>query len=133
MGVDNFLVPSALAAAIAQRLVRRLCNDCKIKERPSPQIAKIIDTELKALPPLARKKLKTLSASYIWKGQGCKLCAHKGYRGRIAIFEVAYGRLAPPKVVINEAVELAKTFGSESSSRFVNGVLGSLVQESEEA
>jgi len=88
MGVDNFLVPSALAAAIAQRLVRRLCDDCKIKERPSPQIAKIIDTELKALPPLARKKLKTLNASYIWKGQGCKLCAHKGYRGRIAIFEV---------------------------------------------
>ena len=52
---------------------------------------------------------------------------------RIAIFEMVYGHLAPLKVVINEAVELAKTFGSESSPRFVNGVLGSLVEESEEA
>jgi N utilization substance protein B len=36
-------------------------------------------------------------------------------------------------VVINEAIELAKTFGSESSPRFVNGVLGSLVDESQKA
>ena len=48
---------------------------------------------------------------------------------RIAIFEMVYGHSAPPKVVVNEAVELAKTFGSESSPRFVNGVLGSLMEE----
>jgi N utilization substance protein B len=48
---------------------------------------------------------------------------------RIAIFEMAYDHSAPPKVVVNEAVELAKAFGSESSPRFVNGVLGSLMEE----
>ena len=52
---------------------------------------------------------------------------------RIAIFEIVSGKLAPPKVAINEAVELAKTFGSESSPRFVNGVLGSLMEGSREA
>ena len=52
---------------------------------------------------------------------------------RIAICEIVDGKLAPPKVAINEAVELAKTFGSESSPRFVNGVLGSLMEGSEEA
>ena len=46
---------------------------------------------------------------------------------RIAIYEMRYKHSAPPKVVINEAVELAKTFGSRSSPRFVNGVLGSLM------
>ena len=48
---------------------------------------------------------------------------------RLAIYEISIGRTAPMKVAINEAVELAKTFGSESSQRFVNGVLGTLVKE----
>jgi N utilization substance protein B len=45
---------------------------------------------------------------------------------RLAIFEILLDNNVPVKVVINEAVELAKKFGSESSSRFVNGVLGSV-------
>ncbi len=46
---------------------------------------------------------------------------------RIAIYELLFLPEIPPKVAINEAVELAKMFGSDSSPRFVNGVLGSLV------
>jgi N utilization substance protein B len=46
---------------------------------------------------------------------------------RIAILELLYYDDTPTKVAINEAVELAKEFGSDSSGRFVNGVLGSLV------
>ncbi|MGQ9598838.1 MAG: transcription antitermination factor NusB [Anaerolineae bacterium] len=46
---------------------------------------------------------------------------------RIAIYEILMHHDTPTKVAINEAVELAKLFGSDSSSRFVNGVLGSLV------
>jgi N utilization substance protein B len=45
---------------------------------------------------------------------------------RLAIFEVLLDNNVPVKVAINEAVELAKKFGSDSSSRFVNGVLGSV-------
>ena len=45
---------------------------------------------------------------------------------RIAIFEILNDNKIPVKVAINEAVELAKTFGSNNSSRFVNGVLGSV-------
>ena len=43
---------------------------------------------------------------------------------RLGLFELADGSPTPPLVAINEAVELAKTFGSEGSARFVNGVLG---------
>ncbi|MCO5222391.1 MAG: transcription antitermination factor NusB [Thermomicrobiales bacterium] len=46
---------------------------------------------------------------------------------RIAIFELRYSSDVPVKVAINEAVELAKRFGGESSGRFVNGVLGTVV------
>ena len=45
---------------------------------------------------------------------------------RLAIFEVLIDNKVPVKVAINEAVELAKTFGSDNSSKFVNGVLGSV-------
>lgn len=50
---------------------------------------------------------------------------------RIAIFEFAVDGGTPVKVAINEAVELAKAFGSDSAPRFVNGVLGALVEHKE--
>ncbi|MCL0052974.1 transcription antitermination factor NusB, partial [Dehalococcoidales bacterium] len=47
---------------------------------------------------------------------------------RLAIFEILLDNKVPVKVAINEAVELAKMFGSDNSSRFVNGVLGSVLK-----
>ncbi|MBI4632068.1 MAG: transcription antitermination factor NusB [Chloroflexi bacterium] len=51
---------------------------------------------------------------------------------RIAIWEFAISRITPMKVAINEAVELAKIYGSEAAARFVNGVLGTLVSKEQE-
>ena len=48
---------------------------------------------------------------------------------RMALYEFAVDRGTPPKVAINEAVELAKLFGSDSSQRFVNGVLGTFLSK----
>ncbi len=48
---------------------------------------------------------------------------------RIAVYEITLPTDTPPKAVANEAVELAKAFGSDSSPRFVNGVLGSLLAQ----
>ena len=47
---------------------------------------------------------------------------------RMGIYEISKGSETPPKVAINEAVEMAKAFGSESSPKFVNGVLGAVMQ-----
>lgn len=47
----------------------------------------------------------------------------------IGLFELDYEDDVPPKVVINEAVELAKSFGGENSSKFINGVLGTLLRQ----
>ena len=49
---------------------------------------------------------------------------------RLAIYEILIDNRVPVKAAINEAVELAKRFGSESSSRFINGVLGTVVAQS---
>lgn len=48
---------------------------------------------------------------------------------RIGIYELMFLKEVPPKVAINEAVELAKTYGGESSGKFLNGVLGTLFKE----
>ena len=48
---------------------------------------------------------------------------------RIGIYELMFLKDVPPKVAINEAVELAKTFGGENSGKFLNGVLGTLYKE----
>ncbi len=48
---------------------------------------------------------------------------------RLGVFELMFLKQVPPKVAINEAVELGKTFGGESSGKFVNGVLGALYKE----
>jgi len=48
---------------------------------------------------------------------------------RMGLYELKYAKDVPPKVVINEAVELAKAFGGDNSSKFVNGVLGTALKK----
>ncbi len=48
---------------------------------------------------------------------------------RIGVYELKFAKDIPPKVAINEAIELAKSFGGESSGRFVNGVLGAVYKD----
>lgn len=51
---------------------------------------------------------------------------------RIGVYELLYSQNVPPKVAINEAVELAKAFGGDNSSKFINGVLGTVLRQKEE-
>lgn len=51
---------------------------------------------------------------------------------RMGVFELLYDKKVPPKVAINEAVELAKAFGGENSSKFINGVLGTVLRNKDE-
>jgi len=50
---------------------------------------------------------------------------------QIGLYEILYDEKVPPKVVINEAVELAKSFGGDNSSKFINGVLGTALKAKE--
>ena len=50
---------------------------------------------------------------------------------RIGVYELLFEKDVPPKVAINEAVELAKAFGGDNSSKFINGVLGTILREKE--
>ncbi len=77
IGVKPFLVSTAVLAVMAQRLIRKLCNNCKAPWEPEP-------IKLRALGIRAEQ----LEGHTIYKAVGCKECRHEGYRGRQGIFEM---------------------------------------------
>ncbi len=79
MGVDAFLLPSALNLMVSQRLVGRLCDACKKAEKPSAEIAELLEKEIGSLAK---------GPYEVWRSEGCKVCRNKGITGRVAIFEV---------------------------------------------
>ncbi|MGD8882542.1 MAG: type II secretion system ATPase GspE [Desulfobacterales bacterium] len=77
MGVEPFLISSSVLAVVAQRLVRVLCDDCKIAYVPNPIYLQSIGFS----PDHFKEK-------QIYKAVGCENCFSTGYRGRIGIFEI---------------------------------------------
>ena len=77
MGIEPFLVTSSTIAIIAQRLVRRLCPDCKRSYVPDQEALAELGTH--ALEYAAREAFLSV---------GCSACSDRGYRGRSGIFEV---------------------------------------------
>lgn len=76
MGVEPFLIASATVGVIAQRLVRKICPQCKVEYKPSNGLLK----ELQLTS--AKEKLS------FYKGKGCRACKNTGYRGRTGIYEI---------------------------------------------
>lgn len=75
MGVEGYLISSSLLAIQAQRLVRRICTDCKIEQPLSIDEANVLQIDAKDYPVLHR-------------GTGCERCGGSGYRGRIGLYEL---------------------------------------------
>ncbi|MBU3901340.1 GspE/PulE family protein [Patescibacteria group bacterium] len=107
MGVQPFLIPSSLALAMSQRLVRRLCSDCKKAVVPAPKIKELLTREVNGLPAAVKGELKEIDWQNlpIWQAPGCKFCAQKGTKGRIAIFEALTMTPQLEKIVIEGATE----------------------------
>ncbi|MDD4930990.1 MAG: ATPase, T2SS/T4P/T4SS family [Candidatus Colwellbacteria bacterium] len=88
MGVAPFLLPSSLNILLAQRLVRRLCDNCKKPEEAPADIQKVIEAEISKLDPETRAKIQYQSPYKIYKSPGCDACKGKGTKGRIGLYEV---------------------------------------------
>jgi len=74
MGVEPFLISSSVEGVMAQRLVRRICPDCREAYEPDPA----------ALPP----DFEYQPGQKLYRGKGCRTCFNKGYVGRIGIYEL---------------------------------------------
>ncbi|MBZ5516352.1 MAG: type IV-A pilus assembly ATPase PilB [Acidobacteriia bacterium] len=77
MGIEPFLVATSVHLIAAQRLARRVCQDCKMAEDIAPQV--LIDAGY------TPEEVKTVK---VYKGQGCATCGNKGYKGRVGLYEV---------------------------------------------
>jgi len=75
MGIEPFLVSSVMAASFSQRLVRRVCPDCKTPHKPSDAILK-------------HWRMDRIEAADFSTGKGCINCMDTGYRGRTGVYEV---------------------------------------------
>jgi type II secretory ATPase GspE/PulE/Tfp pilus assembly ATPase PilB-like protein len=79
MGVEPYLVSSCLEGVIAQRLVRKVCLECREKAKPS----EVIMEEIRGMFPAP-----AVDAAAFYAAKGCPSCGFTGYRGRIALFEM---------------------------------------------
>ena len=91
MGVEKYLIPSTLNVAAAQRLLRRLCQDCKLEVKANTAEEKMISEAILDMPADYQKEYLSKSGYTIYKPNienPCKKCGGKAFKGRIAIFEL---------------------------------------------
>ena len=77
MGVELFNISASLIGVLAQRLVRKVCDHCKVEVEPDPEVLRRLDL-----------KLEDLEGATLYKGAGCERCNGTGYKGRYAIHEL---------------------------------------------
>ena len=75
IGVEPYLISAGLRGVISQRLVRKICSHCREEYEPTPE-------------ELALVGLTPQDGLRYYRGKGCPMCFHTGYRGRTAVFEV---------------------------------------------
>ena len=79
MGIEPFLVSSSIIGVLAQRLVRRICSDCRKSYQPHPEQLRELGIKEVSFRKLDRR---------FFRGEGCDNCRQTGYRGRIGIHEL---------------------------------------------
>jgi len=96
MGVEPFLLASTLEVIIGQRLVRRICPQCRYSY-------KVPDGEADTLFRGAEKFFKGSAPATLYKGKGCDACGGTGYRGRVGIYELLEITSEVEELIINRA------------------------------
>jgi N utilization substance protein B len=104
-----------------EAVTARLLGDAELSKENSEFVRELVNGTLKHREEIDRNLQKHAPA---WPVDQIAIIDRNILR--LAIFEILFDNKVPVKVVVSEAVELAKTFGSEKSYKFINGVLGAL-------
>lgn len=110
LGVNSRVVSSAINITLAQRLVRKLCNDCKKEVGANPKIQAVLDSIV--------DKSEIPQTDKLWQAVGCDKCNHTGYKGRIGIYE---GIMMDPE--INKVVEIGGSAQEIKTAALPQGIL----------
>lgn len=101
LGVDSRLLGSSVNVIIGQRLVRRLCDQCKVAKTPTPEQTRLIYGLLKTHPD----HITPPEPLIVYEAGGCEACNKTGYRGRMGVFEAIVMDDAVEEVVIRDPRE----------------------------
>ncbi len=110
MGIEKYLIPSTLNVAAAQRLLRRLCQDCKLEVKANTAEEKMINEAILDMPAENQKEFLSKSGYTIYKPNienPCKKCGGKAFKGRIAIFEMLEMSDELEKIILGAISEAA--------------------------
>lgn len=88
MEVKPYLIAPTLQLVIAQRLVRKLCDECKKKVKPSQQVKDLILKTVGELSADLQEEINVKKDVSVFEPQGCSKCGNTGFSGRIALFEM---------------------------------------------
>lgn len=107
MHIPNFLITSTINTIIAQRLVRKICEHCKVETTVQPAIEQKIRAAIAKMNDQERQKLKIADNAplKIYKGEGCEHCGSSGYQGRMGLFEVLALEKDLKKMILGGASE----------------------------
>ena len=105
LGISPFLIPYSLSLAVAQRLVRMLCDKCKKEVKPTKEIRDLILEEVEKLPEKEKEKIKIPQNFKIYEAVGCDECHGIGFSGRIGIFEVLEMTKNLEEIILKEPSE----------------------------
>jgi type IV pilus assembly protein PilB len=92
IGIEPFLIGATLEAVVAQRLVRRICKDCRTRYSPDPELLREI-----GLDP------KDIADKQFAYGKGCENCNFSGFKGRLAVFEIMIATERIKRAVLERA------------------------------
>jgi type II secretory ATPase GspE/PulE/Tfp pilus assembly ATPase PilB-like protein len=112
--VNPKTIPSAMNAAMAQRLLRKLCIYCKEERDPSDKERKIIDETLASIHD--KTYLEGIQTLKVFNPKGCDKCNNTGYKGRIAIVEAILSTKEIEEVVVNNSSEREIKKAAESQN-----------------
>lgn len=107
MGLEPFLVAASLSGIVAQRLVRRICRDCKEEHEASDREKQIFAS-------------RGINIEKVYRGRGCPMCNMSGYKGRIAIHEVLTIDDTIKKMIMNnQTVDKIKEYALKKGTIFL--------------
>jgi len=98
LGVNPKIVTSAINIVLAQRLVRRLCENCKYEREPTPQEREEIDTIIESIAD--KTYLEGIHTENVWDAKGCEKCNQTRFKGRVSVTEGILSDSAVENIVI---------------------------------
>ncbi len=126
LGAEPFLLSSVINVIIAQRLARKICPDCKVKDEIPEHLLKSAKKQIDMIPKEYLGGINVENLEF-WKGKGCASCGESGYKGRLAVAEVI--TVTPElRALINRSADIAEYYEELKNQNFITLVQDCIIK-----